>query len=433
MTGNQSILRENQLQIENKELRLRLEEAEEALNAIRNGEVDAIIVTGKQGEQVFSLTSAETPYRIIIEQMNDGAVSLSGNGIINYCNPRFAELINTASAKIYGTEFVQFVVPKDRLRFQSMLKTGLQKNYQDTISCQCGPGIVKQFLISISPIPNPEISDQILVVTDITKLKEIEKKLKIALDTLEQKVSDRTSELQKLISDKDRFFTIIAHDLITPFNGFLGLTNIMANSLYSLSLIEIQEMAVAMENSAKNLLRLLENLLKWSQIEQGLISFKPQVHNLSLIATESISTILHRSESKGVTIEINISHQLSVFADSNMLQTVIRNLVSNAVKFTNKGGKVNISAKSIPENQIELSVKDNGIGMSRAIINEIFHLSGKAKRKGTEGEISTGLGLIICQDFIKKHHGKLGIKSTVGKGSNFYFNLPATNGSTINS
>lgn len=198
----------------------------------------------------------------------------------------------------------------------------------------------------------------------------------------------------------------------------------MAEESSRLKRDEIQAIAVSMNNSATNLFRLLKNLLHWASIQQGLIPFNKEVLALFPIIDESVEMLKESGKNKGIEIVINIADHLKVFADSNMLQTVIRNLVSNAVKFTPKGGKINIRAMITADKSVEIAVIDSGIGMNSKMVEDLFHLDVKTNRAGTEGEASTGLGLLLCKEFVEKHGGKLWVKSEEEKGSTFYFTLP---------
>ena len=231
-------------------------------------------------------------------------------------------------------------------------------------------------------------------------------------------------KLIELNAEKDKFFSIIAHDLRSPFNGFLGLTQIMVEELPYLTMAQIQDFVVTMSKSANNLYRLLENLLQWSQIRQGAIPFKPEVVQLRQIVAESIEMILEPAKIKGIEIETDIAEEMVVFADNNMLQAIVRNLVSNSIKFTFKGGKVKVSAIISDGENVEISIQDTGIGMSKAMVDNLFRLDVQTNRKGTEGESSTGLGLILCKEFVDLHGGKIWAESEEGKGATFYFTLP---------
>jgi PAS domain S-box-containing protein len=263
------------------------------------------------------------------------------------------------------------------------------------------------------------INDQIMlqaIVRDITERKQAEEEIRL-----------KNEQLLKLNAEKDKFFSIISHDLLNPFNSFLGLTQIMAEELPSLTMAEVQEIAATMSKSATNLYRLLENLLQWSRMQQGLIPFNPEVLHLLSVVNESIEMILEPAKSKGIELIRNIPDKLVVIADNNFLQTVIRNLVSNAIKFTPKGGKIIILAKATRGKNVEISIKDSGIGMNHSMVDNLFRLDIKTNRKGTNGEPGSGLGLLLCKEFVEKLGGKIWVESEEGKGSEFKFTLPVGN------
>ena len=243
----------------------------------------------------------------------------------------------------------------------------------------------------------------------------------------EAEINSKNQELFKLITEKDKFFSIIAHDLRSPFNALLGFTRMMAEDLPSLSQDEIQKIANTMRASASNLHSLLENLLEWSQLQRGLIPYNPVSFLLMPKIKESIPSVFESANKKGIEVSLDITEDLVVFADGNMLGSTIRNIASNAVKFTSKGGKVIISAKTFAGKSVEISIKDTGIGMSKEILDKLFRLDGNTNRKGTDGEPSTGLGLIICKEFVEKNRGEIWVESEEGKGSMFNFTLPNHN------
>ena len=231
-------------------------------------------------------------------------------------------------------------------------------------------------------------------------------------------------ELVKLDAEKDKFFSIIAHDLRSPFNSFLGLTQIMAEELPSLTMAEIQDIAVRMSKSATNLYRLLENLLEWSQIKNGTFSFNPEVIQLFSVVDGGIDMNQESAKHKDIEIINDIAVGIEVLADRNMIQTIIRNLISNALKFTPRGGKVNISAKASENKNIEIAIQDSGIGMSHDLIDKLFRIDMKTNRLGTENEPSSGLGLLLCKELVEKQGGKIRVESEVGKGSTFALSIP---------
>ena len=247
---------------------------------------------------------------------------------------------------------------------------------------------------------------------------------------MEEKIKTQNKELQALNSSKDKFFSIIAHDLRGPLGGLLGLSEIMADESQPLTDLEKKEMTTAMSQSARNIFNLLENLLEWAQMQQGNTSFMPQLSDLNKVVSDCIKVLIETSRNKGITVSIDIAAGHEIFADTNMFQSIIRNLVSNAVKFTPKGGKVSISARLTENSTSVITVKDTGIGMSDDMINRLFKVDGNSSRPGTEGEHSAGLGLLLCKEFVEKHGGELWVESQQGSGSAFHFTVPSKSSHT---
>jgi signal transduction histidine kinase len=239
-------------------------------------------------------------------------------------------------------------------------------------------------------------------------LETIVKERTVEITQQKEEILAKNEELSKINSEKDKFFSIIAHDLRGPFNGFLGLTQIMTEELDILSKEELLNMTKSLEKSASTLFHLLENLLHWARMQQGSIPFNPIGVQLLIFVDESLAIMMDQAKIKGIDITVDISADLSVFADTNMLQTIIRNLVSNALKFTHKGGKVTISASNTSDdNKVVVAIKDTGIGMSSDMADNLFRLDVQTDRPGTEGEPSSGLGLLLCKEFVEKHRGRI--------------------------
>jgi signal transduction histidine kinase len=262
-------------------------------------------------------------------------------------------------------------------------------------------------------INNGNIIGAVVTFLDISERKQIEHFFKL-----------NHEELQKVNREKDKFFSIIAHDLRSPFNSFLGLTEIMVEELPSLSMNEISIYAQSMKSSAMNLYRLLENLLQWSQIQRGLITFNIQTLKLLPVVQESIVMLIDSAKNKNIQISNSVSDGVFITADNNILQSVLRNIISNAIKFTPKGGSICLSAILYDNHSIKISIVDTGIGMSSFMVEHLFMLDVQTNRSGTSGEPSTGLGLILCKEFIEKMGGRIWVESEVDKGSNFSFSLP---------
>jgi len=240
----------------------------------------------------------------------------------------------------------------------------------------------------------------------------------------EEVIKQKNSALHLLNAEKDKFLSILAHDLRSPFSSLLGFAQMMEEDLPTMAPDQVQKIAGSIRRSATNLFILLENLLEWSRLQRGVISFNPSSFLLKPWLPENMVLAEEAAKKKDITIHYEIPDDLPVYADEKMLGGLFRNLASNAVKFTPKGGQVCVAAKLRPDGWVEIFVQDSGIGMSKEMIADVFRLDKDTRRKGTDKEPSTGLGLIICKEFVEKHCGKLWIESEAGKGSTFYFSLP---------
>jgi PAS domain S-box-containing protein len=238
-------------------------------------------------------------------------------------------------------------------------------------------------------------------------------------------IEKQNEQLRELNATKDKFFSIIAHDLKSPFQGFLGLTQEIIQNASNISVKDLTKIGGAMYQSADNLFKLLHNLLEWAMMQSGSASIVLKDILLSDMIAQNVEAIKVRSELKGISINNIVKDQIHAYADERMVNSVLLNLLSNAVKFTKQKGTITISAKEIEDQMIEVSIRDTGIGMPKSIMDKLFILGEKTGRKGTDGELSTGLGLMLCREFIDKNGGKIWVNSEEGKGSTFYFTLPS--------
>jgi CheY-like chemotaxis protein len=205
----------------------------------------------------------------------------------------------------------------------------------------------------------------------------------------------------------------------------------LLEDLSSYSQLELQRIAGSLNSLAKNLFNLLENLLEWSRMQRGLTEFKPLILNVLEQVNDPLPLILEHARQKGIAVQIDIPEDLTIYADKYMIGGIMRNLVYNAVKFTREGGRITITAKPTKDDFILISVIDTGIGMNRQLLHNLFLPGEQSGRKGTAGEPTTGLGLLLCKDFIEKNGGKIRVESTVDKGSAFHFTIPGGSHSKI--
>ncbi len=222
---------------------------------------------------------------------------------------------------------------------------------------------------------------------------------------------------------KDKFFSIISHDLRNPIGALYNNFELLVEEKDDLTDAERDEFIDIMYDATKNVNALLDNLLEWAQTQSGNISFKPVDTNIYNLATHNISLCKLKAESKKIQLINSVGEESMVCIDGNMITTVIRNLLSNALKFTPEGGSIKISSE-ISDEMINVSITDSGIGMSKDDLDKLFRIDVHHTTIGTSAEKGTGLGLILCKEFVEKNNGKIWVDSELGKGTSFTFSLP---------
>jgi len=248
-------------------------------------------------------------------------------------------------------------------------------------------------------------------------------KSRASIKKLNKQLEKSEKELKKANAEKDKFFAIISHDLKSPFNGLLGLTEVLESKYDALPQEEVKQLITLLKQTARNSYSLLEDLLQWSRIQIKSMEYKPEVFNMATKTEKVIQTLDTSIKNKNINLENKITSDTFVFADEKSAEAVLRNLISNAIKFTNNGGNITLEAKE-KDKEFIFSVSDNGIGMAKNTIDKLFSITEKISVRGTNNEMGTGLGLVLCKEFIEKNNGRIWVESEVGKGSNFYFSLP---------
>lgn len=236
-------------------------------------------------------------------------------------------------------------------------------------------------------------------------------------------IKENEAKLKELIATKDKFFNIVAHDLKNPFTSLLGSSELLYDNIDKMSSENIRKLALILNDSAKGGYSILQNLLDWSRSQTGLLKISPENINLKDIINENISNLQLPAANKEICLIYESPEDIHVIADKNMIHTVLRNLMSNALKFTRKGGTVAVRAFMETDN-VNIFVKDNGVGISQERIEKLFSLDTKNTMPGTENEIGTGLGLKLCMEFVEKMNGKIRVESTENKGSEFKVSIP---------
>jgi signal transduction histidine kinase len=243
------------------------------------------------------------------------------------------------------------------------------------------------------------------------------------LEKLNIELKDSEQNLRELNNSKDKFFSILAHDLKNPFASIIGLADFLNEEIPHLNTEEAKKLSRSISNSAKRVHRLLENLLKWSLIQTGRIQFDPTEFNIKSLIDETAELFVQTAESKNIELKIEYGHHRLVFADFNMIETAIRNLISNAVKFTKPGGSVVVKTNQ-QKQFVRVDIIDNGIGIKESDLNKIFCIEEHTNIAGTGNEKGTGIGLVLSKEFVEKNGGKIWFKSELGKGSEFNITIP---------
>ncbi len=281
-------------------------------------------------------------------------------------------------------------------------------------------------------LPKPDLADEM-------EIRRLEIRLEVAArqiqNNLERKKAEdalRTSEqsLREANATKDKFFSIIAHDLKSPFSGLIPMTEILIDMLENVD-PELKSIAINLRKATINTQKLLETLLEWARFQRDQIEFIPQFIDLTEIVTTNVDLFAENANQK----EINLYHTLepgtTVFADDKMVTTIIRNLINNAIKFTGASGKIFVTARPLDNGFLKIAIQDTGVGINEKGIAKLFRIDESMKTVGTAGERGTGLGLILCKEFVEKHTGAIWVESTVGEGSSFQFTLPTREITTI--
>ncbi len=280
---------------------------------------------------------------------------------------------------------------------------------------QKSDGTTLKGLFSTSLIYLKGVPHTISVTKDITERVEAENKLR-----------QKKEELEAANSEKDRLFSVISHDLKNSFNIFLGYTDILFQDIDKFNRQEINTMAKNMNVAARNLYKLLENLLEWSVFRRGLTKINPESLSLYRLAEETVDHVHAAAQEKNIRIETRMPHDIFVMADRAMAGVILRNLLINAIKFTQRNGVIDISSYRADSRRISITVQDNGIGMSEEVRRSLFNIGSDTKRRGTDNEPSSGLGLILVNEYVTKLGGTISVESEEGKGSRFTVILPSS-------
>ena len=365
-----------------------------------------------------AIKDSEEKFRSIFENSGIGKAILTPEGKFIKVNNSFAEMLGYGIEEFNNIHLLDITHPSEIEHSKQIIKELQQDRslnylqYENKYLRKNGNTFWGFIIITPIQDENGKLSFLIAQLQDIT----------IRKNTVE-KLIKHAEELEELNKSKDRFFSIISHDLRSPFNALLGMSGFTKKFFDNLSQAEIKESIENMHSSAKKVYDLMQNLLEWTQIQTGGLEIDKSKIDLCEISKKILELYKETAVSKNVNLTSNISNSIFLYADRYMIETILRNLVSNAIKFTQPGGNVSISA-AVKNDFVEVNVEDTGIGINPDNQKNLFTIDKQYRSEGTANEKGTGLGLVLCKDFVEKSNGTISVESKLNKGSKFTFTVP---------
>lgn len=362
------------------------------------------------------LEESQQRFRTIMENVDLISVNLDTNGNITFANDYFLKLTGWQREEVFGQNWFKLFIPPD-VELRQVLNKDLEKgklppNHQNEIMTRKG----ERRLINWSNYGLRDARGENAGIAGI------------GVDVTEQKLATEAlkqseAKLKEAVATKDKFFSIIAHDLRSPFNSILGLSDVLVEQIREQNNKDFEQIALKVNTSANNAFQLLTNLLEWSRSQTNRLEFVPEHLEFGTTIEEEIKLAKDSAGQKSVTILKDIPKDIFVYADKSMIRLVLRNLISNAIKYSHAGGKIKVSVEQ-KQDKLIVYVRDDGIGISKENVNKLFKVGEIFSTRGTKNEQGTGLGLILCKEFIEKQGGKIWVESEPGIGSKFIFSIP---------
>ena len=384
------------------QLRRRLREAEETIAAIQEGQIDALVVQTTHGEQVFTLRSADQPYRLMVEQMREGALTLGDDGTILFCNQRFGELVAVPPERVSGRPLAAFVAPEDEVKIAAMLQA---ERFRDEFRLRAGEGIFNPAQVSATALEIDGARTIAAVVTDLTH----------------ERTVRGLREANRL---KDDFLATLSHELRTPLNAIVGWTQVMlAGQLAEPARHGCELIA----RNAQAQAQLINDLIDMSRITTGKLRLTMEPLAIVPLLEAAVESVRMSADAKGVAIETAWpAKEATILADATRLQQVFWNLLSNAVKFTPAGGHIRVRAAQTGD-ELRVEVVDTGMGIDPAFLPHVFDWFRQAESAKNRMHGGLGLGLAIVRELVTLHGGDVDVQSDgPGSGSTFIVVLPVT-------
>lgn len=389
------------VRLELDELRQRLQEAEETLNAIRSGEVDAVVVSGPSGEKVFTLEGAEHPYRVLVESMNEGAISLSNDGIILYCNSAFAHMVGVQLDQIMGRDVCEFVPSEDREPLRRLIRQGSLDPIRAEMALLAASGTTLPTQFSLNPVNLEEGRSIGAVVTDLSERK-------------------RNEQAEAAVRMRDEFLAIASHELRTPLSTLVLRLGLLERHAAKGDIEQVQPSVRRAQDQAERIGRLVDRLLDVSQLASGRLKLDLAPCDLGEIIKDVTERLSEQASNADSEIRMTIGNGIIALADKFRLDEALSNIVSNAIKY-GAGRPIDIQLETRDAKAV-LVVQDRGIGIPAEDLSRIF---GRFERTSVSRNYGgLGLGLYIASQIVDQHKGSIKAENRTGGGTRFVIELP---------
>ncbi len=363
-----------------------------------------------------ALLESENRFHKVFDTSPIGMILMSEKGQIIQVNPSFCRFSGFSDYQIKSKILPELLFEgSDEFREDfNLFLSGKSTCYVKEILFTCEGNQPKWGMLQMTVIEESESESPhfLAMIEDIDERK-----------CFEQEILRINAELKEAIQTKDKFFSIIAHDLRSPFSSIIGLSDMLRNEVHQLDSHEIERLAGLLSKSAGQTLQLLDNLLNWARMQQGRMEYRPDHVLFRNIVEDAIWALDESAKQKSITIHNKVPPKSIIHADENMITGVVRNLISNAIKFTHPGGKVEIRI-AFRKDEVNIAIADSGVGMTADQKDKVFYVGSNVSTKGTANEKGTGLGLILCREFIERHSGKIWVESAPGQGTTMHFSLP---------